>query len=407
MALIRNYAIAAPSTVRQRTVRGTRMAIINETSMRKILVTSFSVFAGFAVWAVPARALISPVTGPVIAIFAGGLFLGEVEGNPDGSGTIRIQSRAKPDVICQGQFTTSTGLGAAGNMRCSDGSAATFQFQRLSSLHGYGSGSSSRGSMSFTYGLGAIDAQPYLKLPAGKVLRLIGKDPILADARLPVPANPSATAPIAHAAEPAPDALLAAATLIVTANLRQERTLQTNSPGTIAELVEVTLLPLFNFRHMAQLALASNWRIVSNDQQNVLIAEFGKLLVRTYSMALSNYSDQPIEYRPLRVAPGDAEVTVKSTVKQSGSERLNINYDMEKTAAGWKVYDIKIAGLSLITTYRSTFGRIVRERGVDGLIKALSDGNLRADAGLNPHENDALSVAFMKTIAPGMLRGGR
>ena len=326
---------------------------------------------------------------------------------PDGSGTIRIQSRAKPDVICQGQFTTGTGRGAAGNMRCGDGTAATFQFQRLSSFHGYGSGNSSRGSMSFTYGLGAIESQPYLKLPAGKALRLNGKNPILVDAKLPPPANPALAAPIAQAAEPAPDALLTAATLIVTANLRQERALQTNSPGTIAELVEVTLLPLFNFHHMAQLALASNWRIVSSDQQKVLIGEFAKLLVHTYSMALANYSDQPIEYKPLRMAPGDAAVTVKSTVRQSGPERLNIDYDMEKTAAGWKVYDIKIANLSLITTYRSTFGRIVRERGVDGLIKALSDRNLQADAGLNPRENDALSVALMKTIAPGMLRGGR
>ena len=260
--------------------------------------------------------------------------------------------------------------------------------------------------MSFTYRLGAIDSQPYLKLPVGKVLRLNGKDPILADAKLPVP-NLASAAPTAHAAEPAPDALLTAATLIVTANLRQERALQTNSPGTIAELVEVTLLPLFNFHHMAQLALASNWRIVSSDQQKLLIGEFARLLVHTYSMALANYSDQPIEYKPLRVAPGAAAVTVKSTVKQSGPGRLTIDYDMEKTAAGWKVYDIKVADLSLIATYRSTFGRIVRERGVDGLIKALSDRNLRADAGLDPHESDALSVAIMKTIAPGMLRGGR
>jgi phospholipid transport system substrate-binding protein len=129
--------------------------------------------------------------------------------------------------------------------------------------------------------------------------------------------------------------------------------------------------------------------------------------VRTYSTALANYSDQPIEYRPLPMAPGEASVTVKSTVKRSANERLNIDYDMEKTAAGWKIYDIKIADLSLIATYRSTFGRIVRERGVNGLIEAIADGNLRADAGLNPRESDALSVAIMKTMAPGMLRGSR
>ena len=96
--------------------------------MRKILLASFSVFAGFALWALPARALNSPATGPVIAIFADGLYIGELEGNPDGSGTIRIESRAKPDVICQGQFTSSAEHGDAGNMRCSDGNAATFSF---------------------------------------------------------------------------------------------------------------------------------------------------------------------------------------------------------------------------------------------------------------------------------------
>ena len=151
--------------------------------------------------------------------------------------------------------------------------------------------------------------------------------------------------------------LLSAATLAVTAILKQDKNLQTNSPGKIAELVESTILPLFDFRHMTQLAVARNWRLASPEQQNTLIAEFRTLLVRTHSTALANYRDQAIEYRPLRIAPGETEVTVKSTVKQSGAERMTIDYDMEKTTAGWRVYDIKIAGISLITTYQSTFAK--------------------------------------------------
>ena len=151
--------------------------------MRRILVMGLAAFAVIAGWASPAGARFFSTTGPIIAILAGDLFLGEAEGNLDGSGTIWIQSRAKPDVTCRGQFTYSAVLGDAGDMRCSDGATATFQFQRLSLVRGYGTGSSSRGSMSFTYGLSANESEPYLKLPPGKVLRLGGKDLVLVDAR--------------------------------------------------------------------------------------------------------------------------------------------------------------------------------------------------------------------------------
>jgi hypothetical protein len=148
--------------------------------MRRILMMSFAMAAG---WATPAGAGFFSSTGPVIAIFAGTLFQGEAVGNLDGSGTIRIQSSTKPDVTCLGQFTSSAELGGAGNLECSDSSTATIQFQRLSILRGYGTGSSSRGSMSFTYGLSAIESEPYLKLPPGKALVLDGKNLVLVDAR--------------------------------------------------------------------------------------------------------------------------------------------------------------------------------------------------------------------------------
>lgn len=165
--------------------------------MRRMLVTGVAAFAALAGWASPAGAGLFSATGPVIAILAGDLFLGEAEGNLDGSGTIRIQSRAKPDVTCRGQFTSSAELGGVGNMRCSDGTTATFQFQRLSLVRGYGTGNSSRGSMSFTYGLSANESKPYLKLPPGKALRLGGNDLVLVGLRQPVPANLPVTGPIA------------------------------------------------------------------------------------------------------------------------------------------------------------------------------------------------------------------
>ena len=120
--------------------------------------------------------------------------------------------------------------------------------------------------------------------------------------------------------------------------------------------------------------------------------------MRTYSTALANYRDQVIEYKPLRMASGETEGTVKSTGKQPGAERMTIDYDTEKTAAGWKVYDIKIAGVSLITVYRSTFAQTIRDSGVDGLIQSLSAKNQQADSGLRFHESGVRGVLFMHAV---------
>ena len=368
--------------------------------MRRILVASLMAFAGFAGWASPAGAGIFSATGPVIAILAGELFLGEAEGNLDGAGTLKIQSRTRPGVTCQGQFTSSAELGGAGNLRCTDGATSAFQFQRLSLVRGHGTGSSSRGSMSFTYGLNASESAPYLNLPAGKALRLVGTDLALVDIGQPGPV----AGPIAPALEIAPDVLLSAATLVVAARLKQDRNLQTSSPAKIAELVESTILPLFNFRHMTQLAVARNWRLASPEQQNAIIAEFRTLLVRTYSTALASYRDQAIEYRPLHMMPGETEATVKSTVKQPGAEQMTLDYDMEKTAAGWKVYDIKIGGISLITTYRSTFAETIRSGGVDGLIQSLAAKNREPDSGLRSDASGARSSVFLYAVIPAVSR---
>jgi phospholipid transport system substrate-binding protein len=103
------------------------------------------------------------------------------------------------------------------------------------------------------------------------------------------------------------------------------------------------------------------------------------LLVRTYSTALATYRDQVIDVKPLRAAAGATEVTVKSDVKRSGAQPITIDYELGKTTAGWKVYDVKIGGVSLVTTYRETFANEVRDRGIDGLIKSLSNKNRQSD----------------------------
>ena len=342
--------------------------------MHKIFVTGLAASLGIGLAASPAPADAGPFStkGSVIAILAGELYVGEAEGHLDGSGTIAIHSQINPGVTCRGQFTSSAELGGSGQMQCSDSTTATFHFQRLTALRGHGAGSSSRGAMSFTYGLTADESRTYLKLPAGKKLEHDGRQLALVD--------------IPPAQDVAPDVLLTAVTSEVIAIIRQDKDFQAGNPTKVAGLVETRILPHFDFARMTRIAVARNWRLASPEQQRALTAEFKTLLVRTYSTALSSYRDQVIEYKPLRAAAGATEVTVKSEIKQPGTERMTIDYDVEKTPAGWKVYDIKVAGISLVSTYRESFSSRVRDGGIEGLIKSLSDKNRQDDSRFKPDQ---------------------
>jgi phospholipid transport system substrate-binding protein len=170
-----------------------------------------------------------------------------------------------------------------------------------------------------------------------------------------------------------PDALVRAITSEVIALLRQDRAAGERTD--VAQLVEKKILPLFDFQRMTRMAVAPNWPLASTEQQQALIGEFRTLLVRTYSISLSSYRDQEFDYKPLLAAAADTEVLVRSAVRRSGAESVSIDYEMEDTTAGWKVYDIKVAGVSLVITYRESFGAAVRDAGIDGLIKSLADKN--------------------------------
>ncbi|HEY6241649.1 MAG TPA: ABC transporter substrate-binding protein [Burkholderiales bacterium] len=182
--------------------------------------------------------------------------------------------------------------------------------------------------------------------------------------------------PLAQAQELAPDVLVKSITEEVVAILKQDKDIRAGDTKKIADLIDTKIVPHFDFIRMTRIAMARNWRIASAEQQKELAEEFKTLLVRTYSSALSNFRDQQIDYKPLRAKPEDTEVTVRSDVKQSGSSQpVSIDYEMEKTPNGWKVYDVKVGGVSLVTTYRDTFGSEVRDHGVDGLIKSLVEKN--------------------------------
>lgn len=173
-----------------------------------------------------------------------------------------------------------------------------------------------------------------------------------------------------------PDVLVKTITDDVTAALKKDKDIQAGDAKKAADLIETMIVPHFDFTRMTRIAVARNWRSATPEQQKELATEFKTLLVRTYSSALVNYKEHQIDYKPLRAKPEDDEVTVKSDVKPSGSTQpVTIDYELEKTANGWKIYDVKVDGVSLVTTYRDTFATEVRERGIDGLIKSLAAKN--------------------------------
>ena len=179
----------------------------------------------------------------------------------------------------------------------------------------------------------------------------------------------------AFAEELAPDALVKGVTAEVIAALRQDPALQGGDARKIAELVEAKVVPHFDFTRATQIAVGPGWRRATPQQQEQLAREFKTLVTRTYSGALAGYRDQVIEFRPLRMQPGDTEATVRSVIKQAGAEPVVIEYDMEKSGTSWKVFDIRVAGISLVATYRSAFAEELRNRGIDGLIELLASKN--------------------------------
>ena len=174
----------------------------------------------------------------------------------------------------------------------------------------------------------------------------------------------------------APDVLARSVTDEVLAAFRTDKAIQTGDQKKARELIESRIAPHFNFAGMAQLAVGKNWSAANPEQRKTLIAEFRALLVQTYTASLLLYKDQKIEYRPLKLAADDTDVLVRSLVRQSGGgEPVQVDYGMEKTDAGWKVYNVKIGGISLVESYRSTFNTEIQKNGVDGLIKTLRDKN--------------------------------
>lgn len=172
-----------------------------------------------------------------------------------------------------------------------------------------------------------------------------------------------------------PDELVRKNTTEILAAIKSDKDLQAGDQKKIEKLAEEKVIPYFNFAHMTQLAVGRNWRDASDTQKTALTEQFRTLLVRTYSTSLTQYRNQTIDVKALKVAPTETEVVVKTLIVQPGGQPIPIDYSMEKTPGGWKVYDVLIDGVSLVTNYRSSFNTEIKEKGIDALIKSLNDRN--------------------------------
>lgn len=176
-------------------------------------------------------------------------------------------------------------------------------------------------------------------------------------------------------AQEAPDALVQRVTDDVLEIIHKDRDIQNGDTRKVIDLVDKKVLPNFNFTHMTALALGKDWRKATPQQQQQLTAEFKTLLVRTYANALTGYQNQRVVYKPFKMAATDTDVLVRTEVLQPGSKPVQLDYSLEKLESGWKVYDVVVAGISLVTNYRDQFSQEVRNGGIDGLIASVAAKN--------------------------------
>jgi len=183
-------------------------------------------------------------------------------------------------------------------------------------------------------------------------------------------------------AQEAPDVLIKQVTEDVLEIVRNDKDIQSGNTQKAIDLVDKKVLPHFNFPHMTALALGKDWRKATPQQQQQLTAEFRTLLVRTYSNALTGYKNQKIVYKPFKMNAGETDVLVRTEVLQPGSKAVQLDYSLEKLENTWKVYDMTVAGISLVTNYRDQFAQEVRNGGIDGLIATVAAKNKSLEVNL-------------------------
>lgn len=204
------------------------------------------------------------------------------------------------------------------------------------------------------------------------MLRLIRVDRLVAGVAL---VALTALAGRAGAAMTAPDVLVKNVTLEVIGIIKHDQAMRNGDRKKLIGLIESKVLPHFDMRSMTASAVGPGWRKATPEQRAQLTEQFKTLLVRTYASALTDFSNQKFDFLPLHMSPGDTDVMVRVRVLQPDAQPVPIDYSMERTAEGWKVYDVSVGLISLVSNYRTEFGNLVRSQGVEGLIRALKAKN--------------------------------
>jgi phospholipid transport system substrate-binding protein len=183
------------------------------------------------------------------------------------------------------------------------------------------------------------------------------------------------------AQEMKPDELVKKVTDDVMATIKSDKQLAAGDKQKALKLAEEKILPLVDFEEATRLAVGRSWRQASPEQQKQLVTEFRRMLVRTYSNAISAYEGQQVKVLPLHMKEGDTDVTVHNQYIRPGAKPVQLDYQMHKVGKDWKIYDIIVEGVSLVLTYRSEFDSVVKQQGVDGLIKRIAAKNEPASVG--------------------------
>lgn len=186
--------------------------------------------------------------------------------------------------------------------------------------------------------------------------------------------------PWAFAQEEAPDVLIKRVSSDVLDSIKADKAVQAGDTGRVIALVDSKVIPHVNFVRMTASAVGRSWRQATPEQQKRLQEEFKVLLIRTYSGALAQVKDQSVSVKPLRAAAGETDIIVRSEVLGRG-DPVQLDYRMEKTATGWKIYDLNVLGVWLVETYRTQFAQEINAKGVDGLIASLAQRNKSNTAG--------------------------
>lgn len=186
---------------------------------------------------------------------------------------------------------------------------------------------------------------------------------------------------LVRAAEVPPEELVRKTAEVILAEIKAHRAVYAKDYAKLYKMADEKVLMHFDFRRMSQWVLGRSWKDATAEQRDRFTTEFRDLLVGTYAQALLNYTDQEIVYLPVQRKPEDTEVTVKTEVKQSSGPNIPIHYTFYKNKEGaWKVYDISIEGVSLVTNYRSVYSTKIRDKGMDALITEIADNNKKKRA---------------------------